>query len=160
MLKRVAGFLIMASCCTVAALAQTQQANPNQQYIYKWTDDQGMVKYSELAPPTGVKYEMVQKAPGAVQGAEAALNAQQAKERAAIAEQEAKQKEQTEQAQKQMEDARAKNCELAKKNVQALQGDTQVVKSDDKGNKVTLDAEQRAAELKRAQKDAEYFCNP
>jgi hypothetical protein len=62
--------------------------------------------------------------------------------------------------QKQAEEVRAKNCEIARKNVQVLQGSTQVVKTDAKGNKVVLDAEQRAAELQKAQKDQDYFCNP
>ena len=29
-----------------------------------------------------------------------------------------------------------------------------------KGNKVALDPQQREAELKKAQKDQDYFCNP
>ena len=41
-----------------------------------------------------------------------------------------------------------------------LQGDAQVVRTDAKGDKVVLDAEQRAEELKKAQKDQDYFCNP
>ena len=43
-----------------------------QQFIYKWTDEQGKLKYSELPPPTGVKYEMVRKPAGATPGTEAA----------------------------------------------------------------------------------------
>ena len=34
------------------------------------------------------------------------------------------------------------------------------IKTDAKGDKMALDAEQRAAELKKAQKDQDYFCNP
>ena len=153
MLKRAFWFLLTASGCGAAITAQAQQ------FIYKWTDEQGMVKYSELAPPTGVKYEMVRK-PSVAAGAEADLSSQQAKEREELARQEAKQKEQAEQAQKETEDARTKNCEIARKNVQVLQGETQVVRTDPKGNKIILDAEQRAEELKKAQKDQDYFCNP
>ena len=58
------------------------------------------------------------------------------------------------------DDLRAKNCEVATKNLKALQGDSPVIKTDDKGNKVVLDAQQREAELQRAKKDQDYFCNP
>ena len=151
MLKRALLLLIAGS------LGATVMA---QQFIYKWTDEQGMVQYSELPPPSGVKYEQVRKPTGALPGAAPAVSQQQAKEQEALAQEEAKQKEQAEQAQKQIEDVRAKNCEIAKKNVQVLQGDTQVVRTDPKGNKIVLDAEQRAAELQKAQKDQDYFCNP
>lgn len=152
-LKRALWFLLVAGGCGVTVTAQAQQ------FIYKWTDEQGMVKYSELAPPVGVKYEMVRKS-SATAGTEAALSSQQAKEKEDVAKQEAKQKEQAEQAQKDAEDTRAKNCEVAKKNVQVLQGETQVVRTDAKGSKIVLDAAQRAEELKKAQKDQDYFCNP
>lgn len=151
MLKRALLLLIAGS------LGATVMA---QQFIYKWTDEQGMVQYSELPPPSGVNYEQVRKPTGAIPGAAPAVSHQQAKEKEALAQEEAKQKEQAEQAQKQVEDVRAKNCEIAKKNVQVLQGDTQVVRTDPKGNKIVLDAEQRAVELQKAQKDQGYFCNP
>ena len=77
-----------------------------------------------------------------------------------VAEQEQKDKQQAEQAQKESEDARTKNCEAAKKNLKILQSDSPVVKTDAKGNKVALDPQQREAELKKAQKDQDYFCNP
>ena len=155
MLKRMLWFLLAASGCGATVTAQAQQV------IYKWFDEQGMPKYSEVAPPAGVKFEVMQKsAAGPAQGAETALSAQQAKEREALAQEEAKQKEQAEKAQKEAEDVRAKNCEIAKKNVQILQGDTQVVRTDPQGNKVALDTGQRAEELKKAQKDQDYFCNP
>lgn len=157
MLKRTLFCLMLAGGCGIAATAQAQQ------FIYKWTDDQGQLKYSELPPPTGVTYEMVRKpsgpSSGVVQNAPDLLKEQEKK----VAEEAAKQKEQAEQAeqaQKEAEDVRTKNCEVAKKNVQVLQGESPVVKTDAKGNKAALDAEQRAAELKKAQKDQDYFCNP
>ncbi|KAB2926259.1 MAG: DUF4124 domain-containing protein [Candidatus Contendobacter sp.] len=153
MLKRTLWLMLAVGCCGAVVTTQAQQ------FIYKWTDAQGMVKYSELAPPTGVKYEMVRKSSAAA-GTEAALSSQQAKEQEELAREEAKQKEQAEQAKKETEDARAKNCEVARKNLQVLQGEAQVVKTDAQGKKVVLDAEQRAEELKKAQKDQDYFCNP
>ena len=154
MLKRT--LLILAvSCCWVPAQAQ--------QYIYKWADEQGQPQYSELAPPKGVAYEMVRKPATATQGTEP-TSRDPAKELAEKkAQEEAKLKEQAEQAQqaqKDAEDQRTKNCEIAKKNVQVLQGDSPVVKTDAKGNKAALDPQQRESELKKAQKDMDYFCNP
>ena len=154
MLKRTLFCTVLAGSCVIAAPAQAQQ------FIYKWTDAQGQLKYSELAPPAGVPYEMVRKpsgpSSGVVQNAPDPLKEQEKK----AAEEAAEQKEQADQAQKEAEDVRAKNCEVAKKNVQVLQGDSPVVKTDAKGDKMALDAEQRAAELKKAQKDQDYFCNP
>ncbi|MCC8986757.1 MAG: DUF4124 domain-containing protein [Candidatus Contendobacter sp.] len=154
MLKRTLFCMVLAGSCAMAATAYAQQ------FIYKWTDDQGQLKYSELPPPPGVTYEMVRKpsgpSSGVVQSAPDLTKEQEKK----AAEEAAKQKEQQEQAQKEAEDVRAKNCEIAKKNVQVLQGESPVVKTDAKGNKAPLDAEQREAELKKAQKDQDYFCNP
>lgn len=157
MLKRTLWLILVAGCCGVAATAQAQQ------FIYKWTDSQGQIQYSELAPPPGVQYEMVRKPAGAEQNPEAAsrdLGKEQADLAKQVAEQEQKEKQEAEQAQKEAEDARTKNCEIAKKNVSILQGDSPVVKTDAKGSKVALDPQQREAELKKAQKDQEYFCNP
>lgn len=158
MLKRTLWLvLLIAGCWSFAVTIQAQQ------FIYKWTDSQGQIQYSELAPPTGVQYEMVRKPAGTEQNPEAAardLNKEQADLAKQVAEQEQKDKQQAEQTQKEAEDVRTKNCEIAKKNLKVLQGDSPVVKTDAKGNKVTLDPPQREAELKKAQKDQEYFCNP
>lgn len=154
MLKRTLCCLVLAGGCGIAATAQAQQ------FIYKWTDEQGQLKYSELAPPAGVTFEMVRKPSGPSSGViQTAPDPAKEQEKKA-AEEAAKQKEQADQAQKESDDVRAKNCELSKKNVQVLQGDSPVVKTDAKGNKAALDAAQREAELKKAQKDQDYFCNP
>ena len=157
MSKRTLWWGLMVGCWGFTLAAQAQQ------FIYKWTDSQGQIQYSELAPPTGVQYEMVRKPAGAEQNPEAAtrdLNKEQSDLAKQVAEQEQKDKQQAEQAQKESEDARTKNCEAAKKNLKILQSDSPVVKTDAKGNKVALDPQQREAELKKAQKDQDYFCNP
>ena len=158
MLKRTLFCLALAGGCGIVALthAQTQ----TQQTIFKWTDEQGQLKYSELAPPAGVPYEMVRKPSGPSSGVVQNVPDPAKEQEKKAAEEAAKQKEQADQAQQEAEDVRTKNCEVAKKNVQVLQGDSPVVKTDAKGNKAALDAEQRAAELKKAQKDQDYFCNP
>ena len=105
--------------------------------------------YETVRKPSGPSSGVVQPGPDLVKE----------QERKA-AEEAAKQKEQEEQAQKEARDLRAKNCESAKKNVQILQGERPVFKPDAKGNKAPLDAEQREAELKKAQKEQDDFCNP
>jgi hypothetical protein len=44
--------------CGIVATGQAQQ------FIYKWNDEQGQIKYSELPPPSGVSYETVRKPAG------------------------------------------------------------------------------------------------
>lgn len=157
MLKRTLWLVLITSCCGFTVTTQAQQ------FIYKWTDSQGQIQYSELTPPAGVQYEIVRKPAGTEPNPEAAardLNKEQADLAKQVAEQEQKEQEQKEQEQKEAEDARGKNCEIAKKNLKVLQGDSPVVKTDAKGNKVALDAGQREAELKKAEKDQNYFCNP
>jgi hypothetical protein len=155
MLKPTLLCVLLAGSCGLMAAAHAQQ------FIYKWTDEQDQVQYSELPPPSGVKYEMVRKPAGMEQGPAARdLDKEQADLAKQVAEQEQKEQQQAEEARKEADDVRAKNCEIAKKNVQVLQGDSPVVKTDAKGNKVALDAQQREAELQRARKDQDYFCNP
>lgn len=155
MLKQ-AVLIVMASCCGVAAIAQTQ----TQQTIYKWADQQGKVQYSELPPPTGTPFETVRKS--TAQGKEPGRDL--AKDQEDLARQVADQKQQEEQKQEEQKqkeaDTRAKNCEISKKNIQILESDRPVIMPDAKGNKAPLDAEQRAAALQKAKKDMDYNCNP
>lgn len=157
MLKRVLWFLLVAGCWGVVAMAQAQQ------FIYKWTDEYGQLKYSELPPPPGVPYETVRKPAGAAEGPGPAardLVREQEELAQTLAEEEARRKAQEEQAQQQAEEVRVKNCEIARKNVEVLQSDRPVIKTDAQGNRVAIDAEQRAQELQKATKDRDYFCNP
>lgn len=157
MLKRMLWFLLVTSCWGVMTTTQAQQ------FIYKWTDEYGQLKYSELPPPPGVPYETVRKPAGAAEGPGPAardLAREQEELAQTLAEEEAKRKAQEEQAQQQAEEVRAKNCEIARKNVEILQSDRPVFKTDAQGSRVALDAEQRAAELQNSMKDQDYFCNP
>lgn len=153
---------IMLLCGLLAGSYGLVTAAQAQQFIYKWTDEQGQPQYSELPPPAGVPYETVRKPGGAAPGAEPGRNLAKEQEELArqLAEEQAKTQEQQEQSQKEATEARAKNCEIARKNVEVLQSDRPVVRPDAKGNKVTLDAQQREAELQKAKKDQDYFCNP
>ena len=55
MLKRTLFCILLAGSCGLMSAAQAEQ------FIYKWTDEQGQPKYSELPPPAGVPYETVRK---------------------------------------------------------------------------------------------------
>ncbi len=156
MSKRMLLLVLVLGGCGIAVTGQAQQ------FIYKWNDEQGQIQYSELPPPAGVPYETVRKPAGFGQEGGQARDLVKEQEELAkkLAEEEAnKQEQQQEQAQKE-QDVRVKNCEIAKKNVETLQGDRPVVKTDAQGNKVALDAQQREAELQKARKDQDYFCNP
>lgn len=160
MLLKRALFIGVMSCCGIAAFAQTQPQGP-QQTIYKWTDEHGKIQYSELPPSVGVPFETVRK-PGA-QGKESGRDLAKDQEELArqLAEQKQKEQQQTEKAQQEAADIRTKNCEIAKKNIEILESGKPVLVPDAKGNKVPLDAEQRAAELQKAKKDmVVYNCNP
>ena len=155
MLKRTLLYILLAGAGGLTVAAESQQV------IYKWTDVQGQPKYSELPPPSGIPYETVRKSGSAVPGVETKNLVKEQEDLARkLAEEEARTQEQQEQALKEIEEARARNCEIARKNVEVLQGDRPVVRPDAKGNKVTLDAQQREAELQKARKDLDYFCNP
>ncbi len=156
MSKRILLLVLMLGGCGVGATAQAQQ------FIYKWTDGQGQVQYTELPPPTGVPYETVRKPTGF--GQESGQTRDLAKEQEELAkklaEEEAKKQQQQQEQSRKEEDVRVKNCEIARKNVETLQSDRPIVKTDAQGNKVALDAQQREAELQKARKDQDYFCNP
>lgn len=156
MSKRMLLLLLVLGGCGAAATAWAEQL------IYKWTDAQGQIQYTELPPASGIHYETVRRSGGS--GPETSgtddLSKKQNELAQKLAEEEAKQQQQQqEQAQKQ-DEVRTKNCEAAKKNVEVLQGDRPVVKTDEKGNKVALDPQQREAELQKAKKDQDYYCNP
>lgn len=155
MLKRKGWCLLVVGCLGMMTATQAQQ------FIYKWTDEQGQIQYSELSPPSGVKYEMVRKPSGTENPAAALdLNKDQADLAKQVAEQQKKEQEEVAKAEQEAEDVKTKNCDVAKKNIVTLQGDSPVFRTDDKGNKVVLDAAARETELKKAQKDQDYFCNP
>lgn len=128
-----------------------------QQYVYKWTDEQGQLKYSALPPPTGVAYEMVQKS-GATNKPESETK-DLAKEQEELKLQLEQEGTKAQEEQQRIAQARAKNCEVARKNAQVLESDRPVVRTNAEGKKVLLEGEARQAELQKAKKDLDYFCS-
>ncbi len=156
MLKRTLLCILLAGSCGLMAAAQAQQ------FIYKWTDEQGQPKYSELPPPAGIPYETVRKPGGAGSGrAQPRIWPRSRKNWPANSlRKRPKPRSSRNRRKRKPQMPGRKNCEIARKNVEVLQGDRPVVRTDDKGNKVALDAAQREAELQKAKKDQDYFCNP
>jgi hypothetical protein len=113
MLKRTLLCILLAGSCGLMAVAQAQQ------FIYKWTDEQGQPKYSELPPPAGVRYETVRKSSGLEPGVAAKdLAKEQAELAKKLAEEELKlSRAAGTGAEGSRMMLRAKNCEVAKKNV-------------------------------------------
>lgn len=58
------------------------------------------------------------------------------------------------------ETTRERNCRIATSNLELLQSDAPVLAESDDGEPVNLDADGRAAALERAQRDADYWCDP
>ena len=158
MSKNILLCLLLSASCGLFGTAQAQQ------FIYKWNDEQGQLKYSELPPPAGIAYEKVAK-PGAtppVGGKDQPKDLAKEQEELAkqLADQDAKTQADQDEERKKVEDVRTKNCELARKNVEVLQGDRPVAVADASGKKVLLEGEARQEQLQKAQKDVGYFCNP
>lgn len=58
------------------------------------------------------------------------------------------------------ETPRERNCHIAMNNLELLQSDAPVQAQGEDGEAVNLDADGRAAALERAQRDADYWCDP
>lgn len=156
-------FKHMLFCCilTSASCGLASAAPAQQHFIYKWTDEQGQIKYSELPPPAGVAYEQVPRTGVALPATETKDLVKEQEELAKqLAEQDAKTQAQHDEERRKVEEARAKNCELARKNVEVLKSERPVAVPDASGKKTLLEGEARQEQLQKAQKDVEYFCNP
>jgi hypothetical protein len=134
----------------LAVCALALAALPAAAALYKWTDENGRVVYGDT-PPAGVKAERVNVAvppadPNAVREM-AAKDAQINKRQQARAEDDAK-------AEKAEADAKAKldRCIQIRGNIQTLRSDANVVRFNEKGERVYLDAPERAKSIADSEK--------
>ena len=134
----------------VAVCALALAALPAAAALYKWTDENGRVVYGDT-PPAGVKTERVNAAappadPNAVREM-ASKDAQINKRQQARAEDEAK-------GEKAQADAKAKleRCAQIRGNIQTLRSDANVFRFNDKGEKVYMEAPDRAKGVADAEK--------
>jgi uncharacterized protein DUF4124 len=134
----------------VAVCALALAALPAAAALYKWTDENGRVVYGDT-PPAGVKAERVNAAvppadPNAVREM-ASKDAQINKRQQARADEEAK-------AEKAQADAKAKldRCAQIRGNIQTLRSDANVFRFNDKGEKVYMEAPDRAKGIADSEK--------
>lgn len=140
--------LIAVALLLLAPLAAAQQ-------IYKWTDAQGTVHYSQSAPPQGTKYQRMTLA-GSVESSDAGTGApaQQAADEGTSAEAPAPAPSAP------VADTpanRAKLCSTLKSNLTALQGSGPVVMQQN-GKPSVLDAAQRKQQVDTANAQYRQYC--
>jgi hypothetical protein len=122
--------------------------------MYKWTDSEGNVQYSQSPPPQGNFQKMAPPPPAPPVPEAAPVTTEPAADAAADAEAEAA-KEAAEQ--KKREAAVAKeNCEVARKNAEIYTAFRRVM--NEKGEIVVLGDDERAAKLKEANDMIKKYC--
>ncbi|MGE0385039.1 MAG: DUF4124 domain-containing protein [Gammaproteobacteria bacterium] len=156
----------MRTITLAAVLAATIAAAPAHA-IYKWTDDQGNVQYSDSPPPPGRSGEKI-KPPPPTDNAAAQKALKQRTERAfgdqgkggsgpgreaAAGEAGAKKDEK-----KEDPAARKARCESARTAVDRLQNAQRIYKTDAAGNRVRQSAEEVAQQLTAARKSMQENC--
>lgn len=140
--------------------------------IYKWVDDKGNVQFTDQPPPPKVKGAAitVKSASGPARAPAPASDAAKegggkgepvASAPAAPGDEQAAEKQKAELKKQKDEQAKIKdlNCKQAKLATAALQNQGRVRTVNAKGEVEYVSDEQRPNELKRAQKDADYWCN-
>ena len=149
-------------------------AIPVQAQMYKWTDANGKIQYSDTPPPAGAKSESVKNRSSSVTTS-AAPAADAAKAGAAkasrpltAAEQEQafrKRKLDDEEAQKKgrdklaQESQKQENCAIAKNNAVILEAGGRQARVDAKGERYFLDEAQVQTDLTKARQQVSTFCN-
>jgi hypothetical protein len=147
--------------------------------LYKWVDERGVTHYSETppdkqkaqemriqpppAPSTeGVKPWQAPTAPGADSGKAAPPKTWQEKASEAQRRREAAEKQEEEERALAQEIAqeRKKRCLAAQQNLHALQTDRPVYHINEYGERVFIDDAKRAAEIARAKREIQSYCDP
>jgi hypothetical protein len=148
---------ILISLCLSSALLIT----PASAEIYKWTDANGEVQYSQIPPPNGIKSEEIQSAPPPTDNPDTTSDTLQEQVDAMnedIAEQEIEEKKDA--LAKQIDDAYESNCTTATNNLAKLQegGRKRYLTPDGKVTRLT--EEQRQQRINEAKNQIDEFCKP
>jgi len=143
-------------------------ATPALADLYKWTDSEGKVHYSDQPPPTGAKQQSTTATkPRKPSSGAPASDAKPAPAQKTYQEQDAEFKQrQVETAEKQAAQQKAaqeaadkkSNCERAKVQVTQLQSGTRITKYNSDGEITYLSDAEVAAELARAKQTADSWC--
>lgn len=147
---------LRAAAFPLIALALCPWGSALAQKIYKWTDADGQVHYSQL-PPTGVESEAV-KGPAKVDS-DAALEALRARSKAF----DERRTESAKAADKAGTDAasadeRKARCDGIRTQIERFQNAQRVYETDASGQRVRLDPETRTARLAALQTDLDKSC--
>jgi hypothetical protein len=153
---RLTGLALSLLLAASLAQAQTQ--------MYKWIDAKGNPQYSNLPPPAGVKFEKVDIEPAQAASIPPAAAKSSDKSSAEIdlefrRRQQAAEKEQKEEDKKAAE-AKAKqdNCAVAQGRVKILTDGGRLLKPTTTGEREYMGDEEIAAELAKAQQNADEAC--
>jgi len=158
--------LIAAAVCLAAALPATGGQ------LYKWTDADGKVHYSDRQPPLDARTQETMKpsrspAPIVSEGSEAPAGGPDANRARTVAEQEMefrkRRVEAAEQEAKRQKEAQAatekqRNCTSARNNLTALERGGRITRTDASGEQVFLSDAEIAAELPNARRVADSWC--
>lgn len=127
--------------------------------IYKWTDANGHVHYSQNPPPGGRKAEVIKPPPSPADtaGAVQDLKAKEKKLQQLRKDRE-KAKQESSAAQKKAA-AKKSRCDEAKHRLERLTTTTRVYKTDAQGNRVRVPEPERQADIEKARKDVAKFCD-
>lgn len=150
------GLVLLASILALPVVANAQ--------IYKWKDKDGVMRYSDMPPPSNVEYESLSGKkfiPAKPTEAPAtATKAPEAKDKT-----EAKPQETPEQMaeRKRIEEADAKarqqNCSAARANLKAFEQGGRVSRVDETGEREYLDDAALAKNAEQARKDIAEYCD-
>jgi hypothetical protein len=153
MLRRLPVICALLVFATASPAADTQD-------IFKWTDDQGEVHYTQFPPP-GRKAEKLREAPPPAQSPEIQQNDLQ--KQVDTMEQQNEEQLQGAKDAKQWADIqkiRRSNCETAHKNLVNLQRGGNVRYMGPNGEVIRLTEEERQKRLDETNKQIEENCNP
>ena len=145
--------LVLLVFATASPAADTQ-------YIYKWTDDQGEVQFTQF-PPLGRKAERLRGATPPAQSPESVMNDLQ--KQVDTMDQQNKEKLQATEKAKQQEEIqklRKSNCETAHKNLANLQRGGNVRYMGPNGEAIRLTEEERQKRIDETNVQIKENCNP
>lgn len=150
------GLVLLASILALPVVANAQ--------IYKWKDKDGVMRYSDMPPPSNVEYESLSgkkfTPPKPAEAPAAAPKEPEAKGKA-----EAKPQETPEQMKerKRIEEADAKarqqNCSAARANLKAFEQGGRISRVNEAGEREYLDDAALAQNAEQARKDIAQYCD-
>ena len=141
--------LLLVSLFPSASLAQ----------VYKWVDDEGKVHYGQNRPHGG-QAKAMELRPAPVSRDDASLELEKLRLKAGLGSDNQEQQETQQQAAAEVPEAvRKENCRIARDNFAALLQKRRIVRTDENGNLIRLDDNEKAARLEQAKQQITKFCN-